>query len=110
MYLIYVTIFKKIFCLYLSNQLLNVRPQTIKLLEVNIGNKLSDVVLSNVSLDVSPQAKETKGKNKQMGLQQTKKFLHGKEKYQQAKRQKDKMAAESVEATYLLPLPNQIFS
>ena len=39
---------------------LNVRPETIKHLEENIGNKLSDSALHNIFLDMSPQARETK--------------------------------------------------
>ena len=49
-----------------------------KILE-NIGSKISDITHGNILLDISPQAKETKEKNKQMGLHQTKKFLHSKE-------------------------------
>ena len=37
--------------------------------------------------DISPKGRETKEKNKQMGLHQTKKFLHSKGKHQQNKRQ-----------------------
>ena len=41
---------------------LNVKPETIKLLEENIGSKQFHIALSNISLDMSPQAKETKKK------------------------------------------------
>ena len=41
---------------------LNVRPETIKLPEENIGSILFDVCLSNIFLDLSPQARETKAK------------------------------------------------
>ena len=41
---------------------LNVRPETIKLLEENKGSKLSDISLSNISLDMSLQAREMKAK------------------------------------------------
>ena len=40
-----------------------------------------------MSSDVSPQTRETKEKNKRMGLHQTKKFLHSKINYQQNKKQ-----------------------
>ena len=43
---------------------LNGRPKTIKLLEENIGSMLFDTGLSNIFLDMSPQAKENKSKNK----------------------------------------------
>ena len=46
---------------------LNVRPDTIKLLEENIGRTLFDINHSSIFLDVSPKAKEAKTKNKQMG-------------------------------------------
>ena len=39
---------------------------------------MSDLAHSNILLDMSPQAGETKEKNKQMRLHQTKKFLHSK--------------------------------
>ena len=41
---------------------LNVRPQTIKLLEENIGSNLSDIATSNLLQDISPWARETKEK------------------------------------------------
>ena len=41
---------------------LNVRPETIKILEENIGSKISDIACSNILLDISPQARETKEK------------------------------------------------
>ena len=39
---------------------LNVRYDTIKLLEENIGRTLSDINCTNIFLDPSPKAKETK--------------------------------------------------
>ena len=47
---------------------LNVRPKTIKIIEENTGSKISDVAHRNILLDISPQARETKGKKNQMGL------------------------------------------
>ena len=41
---------------------LNVRPETIKLLEENIGSMLFDISHSDIFQDVSPQARETKEK------------------------------------------------
>ena len=41
---------------------LNVRPETIKLLEENIGSKLLDFVLGNIFLDLPPKAMAIKGK------------------------------------------------
>ena len=41
---------------------LNVRPETIKLLEENICSMLFDIHISNVFLDMSPLAREIKTK------------------------------------------------
>ena len=41
---------------------LSVRPETIKIIEENIGIKISDIVCSNILLDIPPQARETKEK------------------------------------------------
>ena len=46
---------------------LNLRLETIKLLEENIGSVNFDISLSNI-LYMSPQAKGNKSKNKQMKL------------------------------------------
>ena len=41
---------------------LNVRPEAIKILEENTGNKISDIACRNLLLDISPKARETKEK------------------------------------------------
>ena len=41
---------------------LNVRPETIKILEENTGSKILDIACSNILQDISPQARETKEK------------------------------------------------
>ena len=41
---------------------INVRPDTIKLLEKSIGRSLSDINHSNIFLDLSPKVKEMKAK------------------------------------------------
>ena len=46
----------------ISIKQLNVRPETIKLLEENIGITFFDISLSNILLDMSPQARKTKAK------------------------------------------------
>ena len=65
------------------DQRLKVRPDTIKILEENIGSK-SRTLPSKFLLGISPQARETK--NKQMGLHLTKMFLQNKRNHQQNKR------------------------
>ena len=39
---------------------LNVRPETIKLLEESITSKISNIYLRNIFLILAPQARETK--------------------------------------------------
>ena len=45
---------------------LNVRPETIKLLEENISKTLSDINHSKILYDLTPRGLEIKTKNKQM--------------------------------------------
>ena len=65
---------------------LNVRPENIKILEENIGSKILDIAGSSILLAISPQARETKEKNKQMRPHQTEKFLHSEGSNQQNKK------------------------
>ena len=48
-----------------------------------MGGKISNISLSDIFSNIPPWARETKEKNKQMELHQTKKFLHNKGKHQQ---------------------------
>ena len=41
---------------------LNVRPKIIKIIEENIGSKISDIAHTNILLNISPQARETREK------------------------------------------------
>ena len=50
---------------------LNIRPDTIKLLEKNIGRTLYDVNHSDVLFDLPPSGNGNKNKNKQMGPNET---------------------------------------
>ena len=56
---------------------LNISCDTIKVLEKNIGRKISDIPCNNIFTDMSPKARDIKEKNKQMGSHQNKKLLHG---------------------------------
>jgi len=57
----------KIYSKWIKN--LNVRPETIKLFKENISSMFFDINLSNIFLDMSFQARETKAKiNKQITL------------------------------------------
>ena len=53
---------------------LNVRLDTIKLLEDNIGRTLFDINHSNIFLDPSPQVKEIKAKINKWDLMKLKSF------------------------------------
>ena len=66
---------------------LNVRPDTIKLLEENIGRTLFDINCSNIFLDQSPKAKETKTKINKWDLIELKSFCTAKETIYKTKRQ-----------------------
>ena len=50
---------------------LDIRPDTIKLLEESIGQTLSDINDSNIFSDPPLKRNDSKSKNKQMGLNQT---------------------------------------
>ena len=56
---------------------LNISRNTINVLGENIGRKISDIPRSNILTDMSPKARDIKGKIKKMGPHQNKKVLHG---------------------------------
>ena len=59
---------------------LNVRPETIKLLEENIGRALFYIDGSNIVLDLSPKTKEIKAKINKWDLNKFKSFCRAKKK------------------------------
>ena len=66
---------------------LNVRPDTIKLLEENIGRTLFDINRSNIFLDLSPTVMEIKTKINKWDLIKLKSFLsHSKGNHKQDKK------------------------
>ena len=66
---------------------LNVRPETIKLLEENISSKLLDFALGNDLLDLTPKAKATKAKINKWDHIKLKTFCVAKETIKKMKRQ-----------------------
>ena len=66
---------------------LHVRPQTIKILEENIGNKILDIAYSNILLDVSPQAGEIKEKINKWVYTKLRRFWTAKKTINKIKRQ-----------------------
>ena len=66
---------------------LNVRTETIKLLEENIGRSVFDINCSNIILDMSPKAKEIRPKINKRGLIKLKNYYTAKETINKMKRQ-----------------------
>ena len=66
---------------------LNIRPETIKLLDLNIGRIFFDINCSNIFLDQFPTAKEIKAKIKKWDLIKLKSFCTAKETINKMKRQ-----------------------
>ena len=66
---------------------LNVRPDTMKLLEENIGRTLSDINCSNIFFNPSSRVLEIKTKINKLDLIKLKSFCTAKETLKQMKRQ-----------------------
>ena len=60
----YITSYTKIISKWVKD--LNIRPETLKLLEDNIGRRLFEIIQSKIFLALSPKAKEIKAENKQI--------------------------------------------
>ena len=65
---------------------LNVRQEAIKILEEKAGKNLSDLARSNVLLNMSPEARETKAKMNYWDLIKIKSFCTTKETISKTKR------------------------
>ena len=69
---------------------LNVRPETIKLLEENIGRTLNDINQSKIFYDPPPRVMEIKTKISKCNLTKLKSFFTAKETTNKVKRQPSK--------------------
>ena len=67
-------------------KVLNERHEAVKL-EENISSKLSEIALNNIIFGYISSGKGNKRKNKQMGLQKTKRFCTAKETINDMKKQ-----------------------
>ena len=70
---------------------LNFRPETIKIVEENVGSKILDTVPSNFLSDIISPGKGNKRKNKQVELHQTKTILPSKGNHRQSKKTTHRM-------------------
>ena len=78
---------------------LNVRPETIKLLEENIGKTLSDINHSRIFYDRPPRILEIKAKINKWDLVKLKSFCTTKETISKVKRQLSEWEKIANEAT-----------
>ena len=77
--------FTKIYSKWITD--LNLRPETIKLLEENIGKTLSDIHHSRILYDAPPRILEIKAKMNKWDLIKIKSFCTTKETISKVKRQ-----------------------
>ena len=81
----FLTLFTKINSKWIKD--LNVRPETIKLLEENIGKTLSDINHSRILYDPPPGILETEAQINKWDLSKVKSFCTTKETISKVKRQ-----------------------
>lgn len=72
---------------YIKMNSKQIRPEIIKLPEVNIWENLHSVDLANGVLNVTPETLTAKSKNRQVGLHQTENFCTTKKRIHKVKRQ-----------------------
>ena len=80
---------------------LNVRPETIKLLEENTGKTLSDINQSRILYDPPPSVLEIKGKINKWDLIKPKSFCTTKETVSKVKRQ---TSGTFLKRVFLMPM------
>ena len=78
---------------------LNITHDTIKVLEENIGRKISDISCSNILTDMSPKARDIKERINKWDLIKIKSFCMAKENSTKLQRE------PTVWETYLLMIP-----
>ena len=81
----FLTSYTKINSIWIKD--LNVRPETIKLLEENIGKTLSEINHSRILYDPPPRILETKAKINKWDLMKLKSFCTTKETISKVKKQ-----------------------